>query len=69
MYAHVTGGRSLFDAVGKALQWFEDNHWKGPRPNDETVFDVTFVGNEERYFVRCGRVRRWLAERSQLMVH
>ena len=22
MYAHVTGGRSLFDAVGNALRWF-----------------------------------------------
>ena len=59
MYAHVTGGRSLFDAVSNALLWFEDDHWKGPRPTAEAVMDVTFVGSQERYFVRCGRVRRW----------
>ena len=52
MYANTTGGWSLFDAVRNALAWFEDDHWKGPRPTDETVFDVTFVGKEERYFVR-----------------
>ena len=50
MYVHVTGGRSLFGAVGNALAWFEDDHWKGPRPNERTVFDVTFVGCNARYF-------------------
>ena len=57
MYAHVTRGRSLFDAASNALLWFEDDHWKGPWPTDETVFDVIFVGSHERYLARCGRVR------------
>ena len=51
MYAHVTRGRSLFDAASNALLWFEYDHWKGPRPSDDTVLHVTFVGSDERYLV------------------
>ena len=57
IYAQVTRGRSLFHSVSNALQWFEDDHWQGPCPADDTVVDVTFEANDELYLARCGRVR------------
>ena len=37
MYAHVTRGQILSNRVGNAVQWFEDDPWKGRQPTDETV--------------------------------
>ena len=45
-YTHVTGGDTLFEAVSRAMNWFADPYWRGPRPRPDTVFEATLVGDE-----------------------
>jgi len=64
-YSNTTMGRSLFDAAAaNALEFFCAPHWKGPRPQRNTVLDVIVLGDQARYRVLAGRVERWAFERS-----
>jgi hypothetical protein len=47
-FGQVTAGETLFEAASNALDWFLDPHWRGPRPDAVTVFDVTLVCDERR---------------------
>src|SRR5438128_1172810 len=57
-------GYSLFDAAANALDFFCAPHWKGPRPQRDTILHVTVLGDQARYRVLAGRVERWAFERS-----
>jgi hypothetical protein len=58
-------GYSLFDAAAKALEFFCSPHWKGPRPQRDTILHVTVLGDQARYRVLAGRVERWAFERAR----
>jgi hypothetical protein len=55
--AHVTDGKTLFEAVRKAWDWFQDPFWKGPKPTLDTIFKVTATA-------RPGEVWRVRARRA-----
>ncbi len=50
-YSHVTAA-TLFEGVRNGMRWFADPYWKGPKPNLETVFTVTLVGDTRSWKVR-----------------
>ena len=54
----------------RALAWFHDAHWQGPRPGPETILEVGLVSEPGRkYRVRAASVPgapRPAAEQSQL---
>ena len=52
-YSNTAMGGSLFDTAARALEFFCAPHWKGPRPTRNTVLDVTVMGEQRRYTVRC----------------
>ena len=60
-YTHVTAGDTLFGAVSRAMKWFADPYWRGPRPGPNTVFEVTLVGDERTWRVTARRVLEWRA--------
>jgi hypothetical protein len=39
-YTHVTAGDTLFESVNRAMNWFADPYWRGPRPGPDTVFGL-----------------------------
>ena len=43
---HVTAGNMLFEAVNRAMNWFADPYWRGPRPRPNTVFEATLAGDK-----------------------
>ena len=56
---HVTAAATLFGACRQALAWFESNHGRVRVFPDDTVLEVSCVGNPEKtYYVRAGDVRR-----------
>src|SRR5215471_11282237 len=55
-YTHVTAGDTLFEAVNRAMNWFADPYWRGPRPGPNTVFEVTLVGDARKWRVTACRV-------------
>ena len=63
-YSNTTMGGSLFDAAANALEFFCAAHWKGPRPQRNTVLDVIILGDQARYRVLAGRIERWAFERA-----
>jgi hypothetical protein len=52
----VTAGRSLFEAVHKAMQFFADPYWRGPKPGKDAIFTVALVGDDRLWRVRSGAV-------------
>lgn len=65
-YSNTTMGGSLFDAAANALDFFCAPHWKGPRPQRDTVLDVITLGDQGRYRVLAGRFERWAFKRLQV---
>ena len=57
-------GYSLFDAAANALEFFCAPHWKGPRPQRDTILHVTILGDQQRHCVLAGRIERWAFERA-----
>jgi hypothetical protein len=37
---------SVFEAVREGMNFFADPFWRGPKPNVETLFEVSLVGDE-----------------------
>ena len=48
-YTVVTFGRSVLEAAAKALDRFNSDCWKGPRPSPETVLSVGLVASRAPY--------------------
>jgi hypothetical protein len=63
----VTGGDTLFEAVNRAMNWFADPYWRGPRPRPDTVFEVTLVGDERKWRVTARSVLEWRGWSSPCM--
>ena len=57
-------GDTLCEAVSKAMNWFADPYWRGPRPGPNTLFEVTLVGDERTWRVTARRVREWRAQQT-----
>ena len=49
---HVTMAHSVFEAVQEGMNFFADPFWQGPKPNVETLFEVSLVGDERRFKVK-----------------
>jgi hypothetical protein len=62
-YSNTAMGYSLFDAAANALDFFCAPHWKGPRPQRDTVLNVTILGDDQRHHVLAGRIERFAFER------
>ena len=56
-YSFVTEGTSVCHVASIALERFNSDWWKGPRPTPETVLYVSLVGHDHRYRVTVERVR------------
>jgi hypothetical protein len=54
MYAHTTVASSVFEAARNALKFWADDFWQGPRPNWDTVLNISITGTDKRYRVRAG---------------
>jgi hypothetical protein len=37
----ITAAATVFEAVRTAMRWFADPFWGGPKPNLDTVFEVS----------------------------
>jgi hypothetical protein len=48
------GASSTFEAVRTAYKFFNDPHWRGPKPTPETIFEISLVGDERSWRVRVG---------------
>jgi hypothetical protein len=46
-YSNTAMGHSLFDVAANALEFFCAPHWKGPRPQRDTILDVTILGDDQ----------------------
>jgi hypothetical protein len=55
-WSNVTSGPTLFAAVRTAWDFFQSSYWRGERPNLETVFEVSLVGDDRKWRVKAGRV-------------
>jgi hypothetical protein len=53
-WANVTAASSTFEAVRTAYKFFNDPHWRGPKPNLDTIFEISLVGDERKWNVRVG---------------
>jgi hypothetical protein len=53
-YWVTTAGPTLFTACASALEFFEQDFWKGPRPRPDTVLEVHQVGGAGVYRVKVG---------------
>ena len=62
-YSFVAEGKSVCDVASIALERFNSDWWKGPRPTPETVLHVSLVGYDQRYRVTVERVREISRER------
>jgi hypothetical protein len=40
LWATVTAAVTLFEAVRQAWEFFQDDFWRGPKPNLDTIFEV-----------------------------
>jgi len=66
-YTHVTSGKSLYEGVGNAMDFFRNPFWKGPKPRPDTMFEVMVVGQGSRYWhVRASRVEEWRRNQADL---
>ena len=63
-YSNTAMGCSLSDVAAKALEFFCDPHWKGPRPHRDTILHVTMVGEQQRYRVLASRIEQWAFEQE-----
>ena len=63
-YTVVTSGRSVLGAAAKALDRFNSDWWKGPRPKPDTVLRVALVASRVPYKVDVDRVLRWKREQA-----
>jgi hypothetical protein len=52
LWCHVTAARSTHEAVREGWEFFHDSFWRGPRPTFDTVFEITLIGDERRWWVR-----------------
>ena len=52
LWCHVTMACSVFKAVQEGMKFFADPFWRGPKPNVETLFEVSLVGDERKWLVR-----------------
>ena len=64
-YSNTAMGRTLFEVAANALEFFCSLHWKGPRPQRNTILHVTVLGEQQRHRVLAGRVERWAFEQAQ----
>lgn len=55
----TSGGASLFAVAADALRYFASPHWKGPKPTNQTVLEITLVGDDRKWHVRSSRVEQW----------
>lgn len=39
-YATTVSAESAYEAVRKAVEWFMDPFWKGPKPTPDTVLEI-----------------------------
>ena len=53
----MTAAQTVFAAARNALAWFNDPHWLGPRPSDETILEVQTVAGSTVFYVRAGSVK------------
>lgn len=56
--------KTLFEACGAALDFFEHDFWKGPKPRPSTVLEVHVVGSHASYRVKASRIRKWRRDRG-----
>jgi hypothetical protein len=41
----------IFEAVREGMDFFADPFWRGPKPDVETLFEVSLVGDERKWRV------------------
>ena len=51
---HVTAADIVFGAARERWEFFQDSFWRGPKPNLKTVFEISLVGDDRRWFVKAG---------------
>ena len=64
-YSNTAMGCGLFDVAPNALEFFCAPHWKGPRPQRNTILQVTMVGKQKRYRVLVARIERCAFEQAR----
>ena len=50
-FTNVTAGSTLFEAVAKAIDFFADDFWHGPKLQRDTVYEVSVVGDDRTWKV------------------
>jgi hypothetical protein len=45
-YATTVSASSAHDAARKAVEWFRDPFWKGPKPTSDTVLEILPMGGQ-----------------------
>jgi hypothetical protein len=53
LWCHVTAAQSTHEAVREGWNFFQDPFWRGPKPTRETVFEISLVGDERRWWIRA----------------
>jgi hypothetical protein len=56
---HVVRGRA------KAIEWFADPYWHGPKPQPDTIYEVSLVSDGREWQVPAEKIERWLARRAR----
>lgn len=64
-YSNTAMGSCLFDVAANALEFFCSAHWKGPRPQRNTILLVTVLGAQQRHRVLAGRIEQWAFEQAR----
>ncbi len=54
----VMGGGTLFESVRNGMRFFADPFWKGPKPDANTVFEVSLVGDQRKWRVSARFVKQ-----------
>jgi hypothetical protein len=64
-FTYVTAANTLFEAVAKAIEWFADPYWHGPKPQPDTIYEVSLVSDGREWQVPAEKIERWLARRAR----
>ena len=48
-FTHVTEARSLKEAVSNAIKFFKGPTWDGPKPQPDTIYNVSVVGDRQTW--------------------
>jgi len=51
LWCNVTAASSVYEAVREGWNFFKDPFWQGQKPNLETLFEVSLVGDERKWIV------------------